>query len=110
MSAAFGFLGALALLYQRDLADYGTSADEYAAMGMFGLVSGLVWGVACFLGARTAPDAALWKLGLVLICLGMATCCLPACLPLLIAWVKPDTQEYFRRPSRPFGSSFLERV
>ncbi|HEV2863299.1 MAG TPA: hypothetical protein VGX48_19955 [Pyrinomonadaceae bacterium] len=37
-----------------------------------------------------------WVVGVVLIVLSMTgTCCLPAAIPLLIWWVKPETKEYF---------------
>lgn len=37
-----------------------------------------------------------WVLGLVLICIGMTSvCCLPAAIPLLIWWIKPETKEYY---------------
>jgi hypothetical protein len=38
----------------------------------------------------------VWVLGVVLIVLSMSgTCCLPAAIPLLIWWVKPETKEYY---------------
>jgi uncharacterized membrane protein len=37
-----------------------------------------------------------WVMGLVLICFGMTSvCCLPAAVPLLIWWIKPETKEYY---------------
>lgn len=39
-----------------------------------------------------------WIYGLVLICFGLTSvCCLPATIPLLIYWLKPETKEYFGR-------------
>ena len=39
-----------------------------------------------------------WVYHLVLICIGMTSaCCLPACIPLLIFWIKPDTKQFFGR-------------
>jgi uncharacterized membrane protein HdeD (DUF308 family) len=38
-----------------------------------------------------------WTFGIVLICLGMTSCCcLPACIPLLIYWIKPETKAYYQ--------------
>ena len=38
-----------------------------------------------------------WTAGIVLICLGMTSCCcLPACIPLLIHWIKPECKDYFK--------------
>jgi hypothetical protein len=35
---------------------------------------------------------------MVLICIGMNSCCLlPASIPLLIFWIKPETKTYFGR-------------
>jgi drug/metabolite transporter (DMT)-like permease len=36
-----------------------------------------------------------WVCGLLLIAFGMTGCCLPVCIPLLIAWIKPSTREWF---------------
>ncbi len=37
-----------------------------------------------------------WIAGLLLIGLGMTSCCcLPACLPLLLQWIKPETKAWF---------------
>lgn len=41
----------------------------------------------------------LWVYDLVLICLGMTSCCFwPVCIPLIIFWIKPGVKEYFARP------------
>jgi len=48
--------------------------------------------------------------GIVLIVLSMTgACCLPAAIPLLISWVKPETKEYFdgRRPGAETGAGPL---
>lgn len=38
----------------------------------------------------------VWIYDLVLICLGMTSCCcVPACIPLLIFWLKPEVKAYF---------------
>ncbi len=37
-----------------------------------------------------------WIVGLLLIGLGMTSCCcMPICLPLLLQWVKPETKAWF---------------
>jgi hypothetical protein len=39
-----------------------------------------------------------WIYGLVLICIGMTSlCCLPATIPLLIFWIKPEMKAFFGR-------------
>ena len=38
----------------------------------------------------------LWTYGLVLICFGLTSAgCFPACVPLLIFWIKPETKRFF---------------
>ncbi|MFO1008870.1 MAG: hypothetical protein U1F29_02270 [Planctomycetota bacterium] len=45
-----------------------------------------------------------WTYGLVLICIGMTSvCCLPACIPLLITWIKNDVKLAFGRGEAPSG-------
>jgi hypothetical protein len=40
----------------------------------------------------------VWIYGIVLIALGMTSpCCLPATIPLLIFWIRPETQQFFGR-------------
>ena len=37
-----------------------------------------------------------WIAGMLLICVGMTSCCcIPACLPMLLQWIKPDTKAWF---------------
>lgn len=41
-----------------------------------------------------------WIYGMVLICIGMTSCCcLPACIPLLLSWIKPECKLFFGRPA-----------
>lgn len=40
----------------------------------------------------------VWVYDIVLICLGMTSvCCMPATIPLLIFWIKPDAKAWFGR-------------
>jgi hypothetical protein len=40
----------------------------------------------------------VWIFDLILIGLGLSSCCFwPICIPLIIYWVRPDTQRYFGR-------------
>ena len=42
------------------------------------------------------PRPWLWTYDLIIICLGMTSACfLPACIPLLIFWLKPEAKSYF---------------
>lgn len=41
----------------------------------------------------------VWVYDLVLIALGMTSACfIPACIPLLIFWLKPEAKQYFGKP------------
>ena len=65
-------------------------------MGGLLLTISLVFIVACFLPFILAPRPWLWVYNLVIICLGMTSACyLLACIPLLIFWLKPETQRYY---------------
>ncbi len=65
-------------------------------MGVMILAISLVLIVVCFLPFVLAPRPWLWAYNLVIICLGMTSACyLLVCIPLLIFWLKPETQRYF---------------
>lgn len=71
---------------------------EAIAMGVaYGLIGGilaLVYGAAIFLPRKPFN----WIFGIVMIAIGMTSCCfLPATIPLLIFWLKPETKAYFGR-------------
>lgn len=60
---------------------------------VMGLVLAALFGAGPLLPRRTWA----WVFGIVLIALGMGSmCCLPATVPLLIWWLKPETKAYFR--------------
>ena len=65
----------------------------YAAVGA---VLFLIFAVALFLPAKPYN----WIIGIVMIAIGLTSCCFwPACIPLLIFWLKPETQRFFGRNS-----------
>jgi len=44
------------------------------------------------------PRPWLWIYGLVMIALGLTSCCFwPICIPLLIFWLKPEVQRHYGR-------------
>jgi len=46
-----------------------------------------------------APRPWVWIYGIVLIAIGLTSCCLwPATIPMLVYWLKPETRAYFGRP------------
>jgi len=65
-------------------------------MGAVLLVVGLVFFGACLVPLVLRPRPWLWVYDLVIICLGMTSACiLPASVPLLIFWLKPEVKSYF---------------
>ena len=77
-----------------------TEMSETAARvtGVLLLVVGVASFGVCLLPLILAPRPWLWTFDLVVICLGMTSACfLPACIPLLIFWLKPETKQYFRK-------------
>lgn len=70
---------------------------EAVVLGVVYLAGGAVlflpYAVAPFLPCRPWH----WVYGLVLICLSMTSCCcLPAAIPLLVFWIKPETKAWFQ--------------
>ena len=63
-----------------------------------------IWGIG-FLASFLLPRRPwAWIYHLVLIGGGVLSCFLPAAVPLLIAWIRPDVQWYFGRRVRPSSS------
>ncbi len=73
--------------------------EKYLTAGVC-IVMGLPLMVACLVPFCFHPRPWLWVYGIVLIALGLTSCCFwPICIPLLIYWLKPDVQGYFGRKS-----------
>jgi MFS family permease len=95
------YCGVLALIY-------GGTALAMLSLALFGdggLVIGLFLAALCVgFGLISALPILLparpwvWVYGLVLIGLGMTSgCLLPACIPLLIFWIRPEVKRHFGR-------------
>jgi hypothetical protein len=68
------------------------------AYGVLMLLLGLVFFVASLLPFLLRPRPWVWVYDLVIICIGMTSACfLPACVPLLIFWIKPEVKAHFGR-------------
>ena len=62
--------------------------------GLIGLVLAIPYTMAAFLPRKPW----VWVFDLVMICLGLTSpCCMPATIPLLIFWLKPDARAHFGR-------------
>jgi hypothetical protein len=90
--------GVAALLFRDQLVDETTSPEEVVIAGaVFVLMGGFFFVVYAF-GTLIPAQPWAWIVGLVLIALGLTSCCcLPISIPLLIFWLKPEAQAYFGR-------------
>ena len=62
------------------------------------LLSGVLF-VAVLLPLVLRPRPWLWVYDLIVICIGLTSCCFwPICIPLIIFWIKPETKQYFGKP------------
>jgi hypothetical protein len=83
-------------LFFADPADTEMSVTAARVTGVLLLVVGLGLFGACLLPLVLGPRPWLWTYDLVIICLGMTSACiLPASIPLLIFWLKPEAKRYF---------------
>lgn len=74
------------------------SALEARILGAVLLLVGGALFAACLVPLLVRPRPWVWTYDLVVICLGMTSACfLPACIPLLIYWLKPETKAWFGR-------------
>ena len=82
--------------------DRNMNEAEPKIMGAMFLILGLVFFVPYLLAPFLPRKSWVWVFGLVLICIGLtSTCCLPACLPLLIYWLKPEMKAFYGRTLNP---------
>jgi len=79
-----------------DPADTEMSPEGARLFGTLLLVLGVGFLGACSLPLILRPRPWLWTYDLVIICLGMTSACiLPASIPLLIFWIKPEVKRHF---------------
>lgn len=88
--------GAVMAIFRHQMVDETTTPNELLVMGLILFAVGLAFAVP-FVAAPLLPRRRwVWVLHLVLIAVGMTSCaCLPACIPLLVFWIRPDTQAWF---------------
>ena len=73
-------------------APHGEGQVQGAIMAVIGLPLMILYGAAPFLRKTSTT----YTVHLVLIGIGLTSaCCVPACLPLLIYWLKPETKAFF---------------
>ena len=79
------------------------SAEEAKVMGAVFIILGLAFCFPYAIAPFLARKSWVWVFGLVLICVGLTSlCCLPVCIPLLIAWLKPDVKKFYGRTETPY--------
>ena len=103
------YCGSLALLYaliavfggfmaymRPDTREY--SSEETMMMGIIYALVGIVFFVVFIVATLLPVKPYNWVVGIVMIGIGMTSCCLwPAVIPLLIYWIKPETRSFFGR-------------
>ncbi|HKO60285.1 MAG TPA: hypothetical protein VJV03_03920 [Pyrinomonadaceae bacterium] len=78
--------------------DRNMSAQEAQITGGIMFFMGIALSIPFGVGAFLPQKPWAWVFGLVLICIGLTSvCCMPATIPLLIHWIKPETKFYFGR-------------
>ena len=71
---------------------------ELLTNGIVLAVVGLPFAIACALPFFFPRKPWVWIYNLVIITIGMTSCCcLPACVPLLIFWLKPEIKIWYGR-------------
>jgi hypothetical protein len=74
------------------------SAEETMVMGIIYAIVGVVFFVVFLVATLLPVKPYNWVVGIVMIAIGMTSCCLwPAVIPLLIYWIKPETRSFFGR-------------
>jgi hypothetical protein len=97
-------VGGVAMIFFRgELVDEATPVEEIVITGAILAAMGALFFVIFAFGTFIPSRPWAWIVGIVLIGVGMTSCCcLPASIPLLILWLKPEAQVYFGR--RPAGA------
>jgi hypothetical protein len=73
-------------------------AKVFVVQGILFTVISLPLAIAFALPIFLKPKPWVWIYNLVLICIGLTSCCfLPATIPLLIYWLKPEAKVWFQR-------------
>ena len=100
LALAFAGIGAFLLLVPEAVPP--RDRDQMFVMGIVYGVLGIVFFFLYAVAALLPPKPYNWIVGIVVIALGMTSCCtLPAAIPLIIFWVKPETQEFLGRKTSP---------
>ena len=76
----------------------GQSPEETLIMGVVYGILGAVFFLAYLVAFLLPAKPYNWIVGLVMIAIGMTSCCMwPVVIPLLVFWIKPETRRFFGR-------------
>lgn len=91
-------MGVAAIIGRNHMTGPDTSPVVLLGFGILAALLGLVLLAAFAAALLLPPKPWVWVYHLVLITVGMTSaCCLPACIALLVFWLKPETRAYFGR-------------
>ena len=91
------FVGGVVLVYYADEIP-GLDPTEILVQGIILAVMGLPFAIVFALPLFFKPKPWVWIYNIVMIAIGMTSCCcIPACVPLLIFWLKPEVKLWFGR-------------
>ena len=77
---------------------YSRDQEEAMVVGFAYVISGGVFGLGYLIALLLPRKPYNWIVGIVVIAFGMTICCfLPAMIPLLIFWLKPETKAHLGR-------------
>jgi MFS family permease len=77
---------------------HGSEREALIVQAIVLMIIGLPLAVAYLLPLFFPRKPWVWVYNLVGICVGLTSCCcLPAAVPLLIYWIKPETKAWFNR-------------
>jgi len=69
--------------------------EELIIYGLVFLILSIPLFLICILPIFLPKRPWVWIYSLVIIGFGMTGCCFPACIPLLIFWIKPEVKKYY---------------
>ena len=89
-------IGVLLVILDLGVGSFGNNRGEMLTQGVIFLIFGLVLLVPFSIGPFIKGKSWGWVYGIILIALGMTSCCLwPLTIPLMIQWVKPEMKRMF---------------
>jgi hypothetical protein len=90
-------IGGAAMIYFADELPESERMELYINGGILALV-GVPFSIVCALPFFFPRKPWVWIYNIVIIAIGLTSCCcIPACVPLLIYWLKPEVKMWFGR-------------